>query len=79
MLLFLLLINFGNFVYLIFSFSFFLDQDDCTDVKWEAAYSQGEGLQVSGETVTVVSEGPYFIYSQVSPAQEGFVFLLPNS
>ncbi|KAG5284057.1 hypothetical protein AALO_G00022520 [Alosa alosa] len=30
-----------------------------------AAGSQGEGLQVSGETVTVATEGPYFIYSQV--------------
>lgn len=41
------------------------DQGDCTDIKWTVAWSQGEGIQVSGETVTVVSEGPYFIYSQV--------------
>ncbi|XP_076130669.1 tumor necrosis factor ligand superfamily member 13 isoform X2 [Alosa pseudoharengus] len=40
------------------------DEEDYTAIKWMAAGSQGEGLQVSGETVTVATEGPYFIYSQ---------------
>ncbi|KAL2094927.1 hypothetical protein ACEWY4_009646 [Coilia grayii] len=41
------------------------NEEDCTVIKWTSAWSQGEGLLVSGETVTVVTEGPYFIYSQV--------------
>ncbi|XP_062391556.1 tumor necrosis factor ligand superfamily member 13 isoform X2 [Sardina pilchardus] len=41
------------------------DKDDYTAIQWTAAGSQGEGLEVSGETVTVATEGPYFIYSQV--------------
>uniref|UniRef100_A0AAY4C0R6 THD domain-containing protein n=1 Tax=Denticeps clupeoides TaxID=299321 RepID=A0AAY4C0R6_9TELE len=39
------------------------DEKDCTVVKW--APSQSQGLLVSGETITVVTGGPYFIYSQV--------------
>ncbi|XP_063058589.1 tumor necrosis factor ligand superfamily member 13 isoform X2 [Engraulis encrasicolus] len=41
------------------------DEEDRTVIKWTPAWSQGEGLLVSGETVTVVTEGPYFLYSQV--------------
>ncbi|XP_028839714.1 tumor necrosis factor ligand superfamily member 13 isoform X2 [Denticeps clupeoides] len=40
------------------------DEKDCTVVKW--APSQSQGLLVSGETITVVTGGPYFIYSQVT-------------
>ncbi|CAB1333032.1 unnamed protein product [Coregonus sp. 'balchen'] len=43
-----------------------VDEDDYTLVKWALGLSRlGEGLQVSGEKVTVVTEGTYFIYSQV--------------
>ncbi|XP_031428353.1 tumor necrosis factor ligand superfamily member 13 isoform X1 [Clupea harengus] len=41
------------------------DKDDSTVIKWMSAWSQGEGLQVSEENVTVMTEGHYFIYSQV--------------
>ncbi|CAB1316019.1 unnamed protein product [Coregonus sp. 'balchen'] len=39
------------------------DEDDYTLVKWALGQSLGEGMQVSGETVTVVTEGTYFIYN----------------
>ncbi|XP_067295995.1 tumor necrosis factor ligand superfamily member 13 isoform X2 [Pseudorasbora parva] len=38
---------------------------DITVLSWALGQSRGEGLQVSGDTVTVEAEGPYFIYSQV--------------
>uniref|UniRef100_A0A4W5JKB1 TNF superfamily member 13 n=1 Tax=Hucho hucho TaxID=62062 RepID=A0A4W5JKB1_9TELE len=42
------------------------DEDDYTLVEWALGLSRlGEGLQVFGEKVTVVTEGTYFIYSQV--------------
>lgn len=43
------------------------DDDDYTLVKWAVGKSLGNGLQVgmSGEVVTIVTEGTYFIYSQV--------------
>lgn len=37
-----------------------------TVLSWAVGRSQGAGLQVSGESITVVTEGSYFIYSQVS-------------
>ncbi|XP_064827777.1 tumor necrosis factor ligand superfamily member 13 isoform X1 [Oncorhynchus masou masou] len=42
------------------------DEDDYTLVEWALGLSRlGEGLQVFGEKVNVVTEGTYFIYSQV--------------
>ncbi|XP_077062391.1 tumor necrosis factor ligand superfamily member 13 isoform X1 [Siphateles boraxobius] len=38
---------------------------DTTVLSWALGQSRGEGLQVSGDTVTVEAEGTYFIYSQV--------------
>ncbi|XP_051548257.1 tumor necrosis factor ligand superfamily member 13 isoform X2 [Myxocyprinus asiaticus] len=38
---------------------------DTTVLSWALGQSRGEGLQLSGDTVTVVTEGTYFIYSQV--------------
>ncbi|XP_023659275.1 tumor necrosis factor ligand superfamily member 13 [Paramormyrops kingsleyae] len=49
------------------------DEDDKTLVKWIVGQSQGEGLQVSGETVTVTRGGLYFIYSQVLYEDPTFV------
>ncbi|XP_064209002.1 tumor necrosis factor ligand superfamily member 13 isoform X4 [Anguilla rostrata] len=42
-----------------------LDEEDQTLLKWTTGRSQGEGLKLSGETVTVSTGGSYFIYSQV--------------
>ncbi|XP_030648218.1 tumor necrosis factor ligand superfamily member 13 isoform X2 [Chanos chanos] len=42
-----------------------LDESDSTVLTWALGWGQGEGLQASGRTVTVVTEGTYFIYSQV--------------
>ncbi|XP_065140498.1 tumor necrosis factor ligand superfamily member 13 isoform X1 [Paramisgurnus dabryanus] len=39
--------------------------EDTTVLSWAVGRSRGNGLQVSGDTVTVVTEGTYFIYSQV--------------
>ncbi|XP_067295998.1 tumor necrosis factor ligand superfamily member 13 isoform X5 [Pseudorasbora parva] len=44
---------------------FGVDDGDITVLSWALGQSRGEGLQVSGDTVTVEAEGPYFIYSQV--------------
>ncbi|XP_064209003.1 tumor necrosis factor ligand superfamily member 13 isoform X5 [Anguilla rostrata] len=41
------------------------DEEDQTLLKWTTGRSQGEGLKLSGETVTVSTGGSYFIYSQV--------------
>ncbi|XP_055056796.2 tumor necrosis factor ligand superfamily member 13 isoform X3 [Misgurnus anguillicaudatus] len=41
------------------------NDDDLTVLSWAVGRSRGNGLQVSGDTVTVVTEGTYFIYSQV--------------
>ncbi|XP_036379649.1 tumor necrosis factor ligand superfamily member 13 [Megalops cyprinoides] len=41
------------------------DEEDKTVLKWTVGQSQGEGLNVSGEAVTVITGGLYFIYSQV--------------
>ncbi|XP_016099950.1 uncharacterized protein [Sinocyclocheilus grahami] len=38
---------------------------DTTVLSWAVGQSRGEGLQVSADTVTVETEGTYFIYSQV--------------
>ncbi|KAI5089026.1 tumor necrosis factor ligand superfamily member 13, partial [Silurus meridionalis] len=38
---------------------------DSTVLSWAVGRSQGAGFQVSGESITVVTEGSYFIYSQV--------------
>ncbi|XP_065140500.1 tumor necrosis factor ligand superfamily member 13 isoform X3 [Paramisgurnus dabryanus] len=38
--------------------------EDTTVLSWAVGRSRGNGLQVSGDTVTVVTEGTYFIYSQ---------------
>lgn len=43
----------------------FSDDHDTTVLSWAVGQSRGNGLQVSGDTVTVVTEGTYFIYSQV--------------
>lgn len=53
----------------LFCSCFFLsssDERDMTVLSWAVGRSQGAGLQVSGESITVVTEGSYFIYSQVS-------------
>uniref|UniRef100_A0A672LZE6 TNF superfamily member 13 n=1 Tax=Sinocyclocheilus grahami TaxID=75366 RepID=A0A672LZE6_SINGR len=44
---------------------FFSDDHDTTVLSWAVGQSRGEGLQVSADTVTVETEGTYFIYSQV--------------
>ncbi|KAK1787718.1 hypothetical protein P4O66_016215, partial [Electrophorus voltai] len=41
------------------------DERDLTVLTWALGQSYGAGLQLSGETVTVVNNGTYFIYSQV--------------
>ncbi|XP_056602390.1 tumor necrosis factor ligand superfamily member 13 isoform X2 [Triplophysa dalaica] len=41
------------------------NEDDITVLSWAVGQSRGNALQVSGDTVTVVTEGTYFIYSQV--------------
>ncbi|XP_062844947.1 tumor necrosis factor ligand superfamily member 13 isoform X2 [Trichomycterus rosablanca] len=41
------------------------DEQDMTVLIWAVGRSQGAGLKVSGDSITVVTEGPYFIYSQV--------------
>ncbi|XP_064209001.1 tumor necrosis factor ligand superfamily member 13 isoform X3 [Anguilla rostrata] len=41
------------------------NEEDQTLLKWTTGRSQGEGLKLSGETVTVSTGGSYFIYSQV--------------
>ncbi|XP_058630446.1 tumor necrosis factor ligand superfamily member 13 isoform X1 [Onychostoma macrolepis] len=38
---------------------------DTTVLSWAVGQSRGEGLQLSADTVTVETEGTYFIYSQV--------------
>ncbi|XP_035287888.1 tumor necrosis factor ligand superfamily member 13 isoform X4 [Anguilla anguilla] len=42
-----------------------VDEEDQTLLKWTTGRSQGDGLKLSGETVTVSTGGSYFIYSQV--------------
>ncbi|XP_029102936.1 tumor necrosis factor ligand superfamily member 13 isoform X1 [Scleropages formosus] len=49
------------------------DEEDKTLLKWTVGQSQGEGLQVSGHTVTVTRGGLYFIYSQVLYEDTTFV------
>lgn len=44
---------------------FFSDDHDTTVLSWAIGQSRGEGLQLSADTVTVETEGTYFIYSQV--------------
>ncbi|KAJ7996670.1 hypothetical protein DPEC_G00239440 [Dallia pectoralis] len=41
------------------------DENDYTVVRWATGQSLEAGLRVSEETVTVVTAGTYFIYSQV--------------
>ncbi|XP_060768227.1 tumor necrosis factor ligand superfamily member 13 isoform X2 [Neoarius graeffei] len=41
------------------------DEHDKTVLSWVAGRSHGVGLQVSGDSITVVTKGLYFIYSQV--------------
>uniref|UniRef100_A0A4W5JKA6 TNF superfamily member 13 n=1 Tax=Hucho hucho TaxID=62062 RepID=A0A4W5JKA6_9TELE len=54
------------FLHLVPLSSHSFDEDDYTLVEWALGLSRlGEGLQVFGEKVTVVTEGTYFIYSQV--------------
>lgn len=54
--------------FLFYSHSFLssLDEHDKTVLSWVAGRSHGVGLQVSGDSITVVTKGLYFIYSQVS-------------
>ncbi|KAJ8366544.1 hypothetical protein AAFF_G00350690 [Aldrovandia affinis] len=49
------------------------DEEDETLLKWTLGQSQGEGLQLSGEAVTVTTGGLYFIYSQVLYADTTYV------
>ncbi|XP_076866787.1 tumor necrosis factor ligand superfamily member 13 isoform X2 [Brachyhypopomus gauderio] len=41
------------------------DERDLTVLTWAVGRGYGAGLQLSGETITVVNNGTYFIYSQV--------------
>lgn len=57
-----------NTWFLVYS-RFFLsssDEHDKTVLSWVVGRSHGAGLQVSGDSITVVTKGLYFIYSQVS-------------
>ncbi|XP_072548790.1 tumor necrosis factor ligand superfamily member 13 isoform X2 [Salminus brasiliensis] len=54
-----------SLLHLIPAFKHSYAERDLTILTWALGRSQGVGLQVSGETITVVTEGTYFIYSQV--------------
>ncbi|KAJ8266198.1 hypothetical protein GJAV_G00127610 [Gymnothorax javanicus] len=62
-----------SFLHLVPLSSHSYDEDDETLLKWTTGRSQGEGLKLSGETVTVSTEGLYFIYSQVLYADSTYV------
>ncbi|KAG9339001.1 hypothetical protein JZ751_024399 [Albula glossodonta] len=49
------------------------DEEDKTLLKWTQGQSQGDGLQLLGETVTVTTAGHYFIYSQVLYMESTYV------
>ncbi|KAK7165447.1 hypothetical protein R3I94_003720 [Phoxinus phoxinus] len=54
-----------TFIHLVPVSSQSYNDHDTTVLSWAVGQSRGEGLQVSGDTVTVEAEGTYFIYSQV--------------
>ncbi|XP_017315765.1 tumor necrosis factor ligand superfamily member 13 isoform X2 [Ictalurus punctatus] len=54
-----------TFLHLVPDSTYSYDERDMTVLSWAVGRSQGAGLQVSGESITVVTEGSYFIYSQV--------------
>ncbi|KAL6464040.1 hypothetical protein MHYP_G00284310 [Metynnis hypsauchen] len=54
-----------SFLHLIPASAHSNDERDLTVLTWALGQSQGVGLQASGETITVATEGNYFIYSQV--------------
>ncbi|XP_046694584.1 tumor necrosis factor ligand superfamily member 13 isoform X2 [Silurus meridionalis] len=54
-----------TFVHLVPASTYSYDERDSTVLSWAVGRSQGAGFQVSGESITVVTEGSYFIYSQV--------------
>ncbi|XP_058238541.1 tumor necrosis factor ligand superfamily member 13 isoform X2 [Hemibagrus wyckioides] len=56
----------GMFLHLVPASTYSYDDRDTTVLSWAVGRSQGAGLQVSGDSITVVTEGLYFIYSQVS-------------
>ncbi|KAL4659957.1 tumor necrosis factor ligand superfamily member 13-like [Arapaima gigas] len=62
-----------TFLHLLPLSSYSHDEEDKTMLKWTVGQSQGEGLQVSGDTVTVTKGGLYFIYSQVLYEDTTFV------
>ncbi|XP_060718892.1 tumor necrosis factor ligand superfamily member 13 isoform X1 [Tachysurus vachellii] len=53
------------FLHLVPASTYSYDERDLTVLSWAVGRSKGAGLQVSGESITVVTEGLYFIYSQV--------------
>ncbi|KAG7314949.1 hypothetical protein KOW79_022252 [Hemibagrus wyckioides] len=55
----------GMFLHLVPASTYSYDDRDTTVLSWAVGRSQGAGLQVSGDSITVVTEGLYFIYSQV--------------
>ncbi|XP_026888583.2 tumor necrosis factor ligand superfamily member 13 isoform X2 [Electrophorus electricus] len=54
-----------TFVHLVPASIHSYDERDLTVLTWALGQSYGAGLQLSGETITVVNNGTYFIYSQV--------------
>ncbi|KAB5522231.1 hypothetical protein PHYPO_G00157230 [Pangasianodon hypophthalmus] len=54
-----------TFLHLVPASTYSYDERDTTVLSWAVGRSQGAGLQVSGESIVVVTEGSYFIYSQV--------------
>ncbi|XP_017543759.1 tumor necrosis factor ligand superfamily member 13 isoform X1 [Pygocentrus nattereri] len=54
-----------SFLHLIPASAHSNDERDLTVLTWALGQIQGAGLQASGETITVATEGNYFIYSQV--------------
>ncbi|KAF4072806.1 hypothetical protein AMELA_G00251670 [Ameiurus melas] len=54
-----------TFLHLVPDSTYSYDERDTTVLSWAVGRSQGAALQVSGDSITVVTEGSYFIYSQV--------------
>ncbi|KAI4900577.1 hypothetical protein NFI96_013566 [Prochilodus magdalenae] len=53
-----------SFLHLIPASTHSNDDRDVTVLTWTLGRSQGAGLQVSGESITVLTRGNYFVYSQ---------------
>ncbi|KAM9440279.1 tumor necrosis factor ligand superfamily member 13 isoform 2-T2 [Clarias gariepinus] len=64
-----------TFLHLVPAYTHSYDERDTTVLTWGVGRSQGAGLQLSGggESITVVTEGLYFIYSQVLYKDPTFV------